>query len=137
MGDTSDICNALIAKLGADVTLLGYCPNGVYESEAPPGSTRFVIVSLSSADDEPMFDGRALEDAQFLVKAVMLSTAGGSIQSAAARIDALLEQQPLTVTGYGVSVMRRTEPVRYREVDDVDKSIRWFHRGGIYQVVAS
>lgn len=137
MPDSSNIENALIALLGADATLLGLCPNGVYYDEAPAGSTRFVIVSLVDEQDGQMFGARAFEDATYLVKAVMLSTAAGDIKSAAARIDTLLEQQPLTVTGYGVSIMRRDSRVRSTEVDDVDKSIRWFHRGGRYQVVAS
>lgn len=137
MADTSVIANAIIALLGADSTLLGLCPNGVYYDEAPPGSTRFVIVSLVDAVDEPMFGARAFEDGLYLVKAVMLSTAGGDIKAAAARIDVLLEQQPLSATGYSVTVMRRENPIRDTEVDDVDKSIRWFHRGGQYRVVAS
>lgn len=137
MADSSDIDNALIAKLGGDSTLLALCPNGVYMDEAPVGATRFVVVSLVEEQDEPMFAERALEDARYLVKAVMLSTAGGNIKSAAARIDALLEQQPLTVNGYNVSCLRRDSRVRQTEVDDVDVQIRWFHRGGIYQVVAA
>jgi hypothetical protein len=137
VSDSSDIENALIAKLAADATLLGLCPNGVYYDEAPTGSTRFVIVSLVDEVDEPMFGARAFENAMYLVKAVMLSTAGGNIKDAAARIDALLEQQPLTVSGYGVSLMRRDSRVRLTEVDDIDNKIRWFHRGGRYQVVAS
>lgn len=137
MADSSDIDNALIAKLAADATLLALVPNGVYYDEAPAGSTRFVIVSLVDEGDEPMFGARAFENAFYLVKAVMLSTAGGDIKAAAARIDALLEQQPLTVTGYGVTLMRRDSRVRMTEVDDVDNSIRWLHRGGRYQVVAS
>jgi len=137
MPDSSNIDNALIALLGADATLLALVPNGVYYDEAPPGSTRFVIVSLADQRDEPMFRGTAYEDGLYLVKAVMLSTAGGDIKAAAARIDVLLDQQPLTVSGYSVSIMRRESRVRMTEVDDVDNSIRWFHRGGRYQVVAS
>lgn len=137
MPDSSAIDNGLIALLGADATLLTLVPNGVYYDEAPPGSTRFVIVSLTDQHDEPMFSGRAFEDGLYLVKAVMRSDANGDIRAAAARIDALLEQQPLTVAGYGVSIMRRESRVRETEVDEVDKSIRWFHRGGRYQVVAS
>lgn len=137
MSDSSDIDNALIAKLGADATLLALCPNGVYWDEAPPNSNRFVVVSFVEQHDEPMFSGRAFEDALYLVKAVMISTANGDIKAAAARIDTLLDQQPLTVSGYGVSLMRRVARVRMTEVDDQDQSIRWFHRGGHYAVVAS
>lgn len=137
MADSSAIDNGLIALLGADATLLGHCPNGVYWDEAPPGSTRFVIVSLVDEVDVAMFGARALEEGLYLVKAVMLSTAGGDIKSAAARIDTLLDGQPLTVSGYGPTTMRRESRVRLTEVDDLDPSLRWLHRGGRYQVVTS
>ena len=137
VADSSDIDNALIAKLGADATLPALVPNGVYWGEAPPSSTRFVVVSLADEEDVPMFGGRAFEDGLYLVKAVMLSTAGGDIKAAAARIDALLDQQPLTVSGYSVTSVRRESRERQTEVDAVDASLRWFHRGGLYRVVAS
>ena len=137
MSDSSDIDNALIAKLGGDATLLALCPNGIYMDESPPGSTRFVIVSLVNAPDTPMFEARAFENPLYFVKAVMLSSAAGNIKAAAARIDALLEQQPLTVSGYSVSCLRRESRVRQTEVDGGDQSIRWFHRGGQYEVVAA
>lgn len=134
MADSSDIDNALVAKLGADATLLALCPNGVYFDEAPPNLQRFVIVSLVEGLDVAKFGGRAYEDALYLVKAVMLSTAGGNIKSAAARIDALLEDTALTVSGYTLMTMHREDRVRMTEVDGNDASIRWFHRGGHYRV---
>ena len=137
MPDSSNVDNALIAKLGADSALLALVPNGVYFDEAPAGSTRFVVVSLVDENDEPMFQGRAFEDAQYLVKAVVLNGSGGNAKAAAARIDALLEGGDLTVTGYSLMSMRRVARVRYTEVDEQDSSIRWQHRGGRYRVMAS
>jgi hypothetical protein len=135
--DSSDIDNALIAKLGADSALLALMPNGVYYDEAPQGSTRFVIVSLIDEHDEAMFEARAFEDALYLVKAVSLSTAGGNVKDAAARIDALLENGTLVVPGYKLMTMHREARIRATEVDDVDQSIRWQHRGGRYRVMTS
>jgi hypothetical protein len=137
VSDSSDVDNALIAKLGGDATLLALVPNGVYYAEAPSGSTRFVIVSLVDEADVPQFGGRSQEDALYLVKAVMLSTAGGDIKSAAARIDALLEQGTLTVSGYNLMTMHREARVRLTEVDDQDAAIRWQHRGGMYRLMVS
>lgn len=138
--NSSDIDNALVAKLGADSTLLSLCPNGVFWDEAPPGSTRFVIVSLIDELDEAVFGGRAFEDALYLVEARMLSTAGGNINAAAARIDVLLDDQPLTigspaaqVTGYQHMATFRESRVRLTEVDEIDPSIRWLRRGGNYR----
>lgn len=133
MPDSSDIDNALVAKLGGDATLLALCPNGVYVDEAPPGSTRFVIVSLVDEVDEGQFGSRAFEDALFTVEARMLSTAGGNVKAAAARIDVLLEDQPLTVAGYTWMTLHRESRVRMTEVDDADNSIRWYRRGGQYR----
>lgn len=137
MPDSSDIDNALVAKLGADATLLALMPNGVYVDEAPANSTRFVIVSLVDEHDEPQFGSRSFEDALYLVKAVALSTTAGNVKAAAARIDALLEGATLTVTGYTTMVVQRESRVRYTEVDDDDQAIRWQHRGGRYQVQMS
>lgn len=135
MSDSSDIDNALIAKLGADALLLSLMPNGVYWDEAPAQSRQFVIVSLVDEADEPMFGGRAFEDALYLVVARELSTvAVKNVKAAAARIDALLEDGTLTVPGYSHMVMHRESRVRMTEVDYQDSAIRWSHRGGRYRV---
>jgi len=135
MPDSSDIDNALIAKLGADATLLALMPNGVYFDEAPPASTRFVIVSLVDAQDVAQLGGRAYEDVLYLVEARALSTSGGDVKTAYARIETLLEDGALTVSGYGLMTMHREgRPTGRVEVDDADRSIRWYRRGGYYRV---
>src|SRR5262245_10060024 len=136
MADSSDIDNALIAKLGSDAALLALMPNGVYWGVAPPQSTRFVIVSLVDESDSRDFGTRSYEDAVYLVKAVSLSTANGDMKGAAARIDALLDGGMLTVAGYTLMAMYRELRVRPPvEIDDVDPTIRWYHRGGHYRVM--
>jgi hypothetical protein len=143
MADSSAIDTALFARLQGDTTLLSYCPDGVYADEAPPGATRFVIVSLIEEVDVQTFDGRAMEDALYLVEARMLSTAGGNIKAAAARIDVLLENHvlgggsPDPIPGYQWMAMFREGRVRSTEVDEVDPAIRWYRRGGRYRVVMS
>jgi hypothetical protein len=139
--DFSAISNAVIAKLGADATLLALMPNGVYRAESPKGSQRFVIVSQVSAVNEYELDGRlSFTDALYLVEARALSTSGGDVHAAAIRIDALLNPQPpaapatLTVAGWTLLDLTCEEPVEAVEVDAVDPSIRWFRRGGMYRV---
>jgi len=132
--DSSAIDAALVAWLQADAALSALLPDGVWIDEAGEGSTRFAIVALLDEHDVPVFGGRAYEDTLFVVKAVMLSTAGGDIQAAAARIDELLDDQPLTVAGYGWMTMHREARMRLTEVDDVNAAIRWHHRGGHYRV---
>jgi len=138
--DSSDIDAALLAKLNSDTELTGYVQNLAWMDEAPPKSTRFVIVSLIDEVDEQQFERRSYEDALYLVKAVVLSTvtnANALVKSAAARIDALLENGTLTVNGYALMTMHRETRIRITEVDEVDPTVRWFHRGGQYRLVMS
>lgn len=137
MPDSSDIDNAIVALLGGDATLLGYLPNGAYLDEAPPGATRFAIVSLLDSEDVLQFGGRATESGLYLVKAVGLSTTSPNMKAAAARVDALLEGATLTVSGYTTMTVHRVSRVRTTEVDDDDAALRWYHRGGLYRVMMS
>jgi hypothetical protein len=136
--DTSAIDAALVNVLYQDTTLKSLVPDGVYMDEAPPNAQRFVIVALADAVNDWTYDaGRAVEDKVYTVVAKMLSTAGGDIKGAAARIDALLEDAALTVAGYADVRVRQDRPIRETDVDTVDPSLRWFHRGGEYRVHAA
>lgn len=138
MPDSADVDAALTAKLLGDATLMALAPDGVYVDEAKPGATRFLIVSLADEHDEPMFGGRAVEDGLYLVKYVERSTSSMNAKTAAARIDTLLNYGTLTVSGYGVMTMRRESRLTPQvEVDGVDASIRWQHRGGHYRIQVS
>lgn len=150
MPDSSAIDNALIAKLLADTGaggLMTYTPDGVFWGEpsnniADPTTDpkRFVIVSLVDPHDLRMFGGRAFEVNVYMVKAVMLSTSGGNIQAAAARLDDLLEGGTLTIAGYTLACLQRfpdLSRIRETEVDEKDASIRWQHRGAYWEVWAS
>jgi hypothetical protein len=132
--DSSELDAALVAILQTDPTLQALLPDGVYMDEGPQGATRFGLVAVLVAVDEAVFGGRAYEDALYLVKAVMLSTAGGDLKAATARIDALLDDQPLAAPGYGYMTMHREQRVRLTEVDERNPAIRWYHRGGHYRV---
>ena len=134
--DTSAVDAALVALLAADPEFAALVPDGVYVDEAPPNSKRFAIVSrVPGPGDIATFGaGRAIEDYEFLIKVVMLSSANGDIRAAAARIDQLLEDQPLTIAGYEWMTSYRTEFLRMTEKDAIDPAIRWLHRGGRYRV---
>lgn len=134
MPDSAAIDAALVTKLLGDGTLSAAMPDGVFFDQSAPGAQRFVIVSLVDAHDVPKFGGRAYEDALYLVEARALSTSGGDVKAAAARIDALLEDGTLTPTGYGLMTMHRESRVRMLEVDAIDPTIRWQRRGGRYRV---
>jgi hypothetical protein len=135
--DSSAILNAVVARLGADPALLAQVPNGVYEDMGPPAATRFVIVShIIGTDIAVLGQGRALEHTLLLIEARMRAMAGGDVRAAAARIDELLEDQPLIVPGYQVSAVYREEFIRGTEIDEIDPSIIWKRRGGRYRIEA-
>ena len=140
MPETGAIREALIDLLQGDAALMAVMPDGVYYDAGPPNATRLVVVSLISGVDAPGFDGRAFEDLLYQVKAVALTTvanANADARTAAARIDELLERGTLVAEGYTPMVAQRVEPLDEVEVDDLDPTIRWFHRGGTYQLVMS
>jgi len=132
--DPSNVDSALVVKLLADPLLMSLLPDGVFVDESNPGAQRFLIVSLVDHRDVPQFGGVAYEEALYLVKAVVLSTAGGDIRAAAWRIHKLLEDKELVVPDYTFMTMHRESKIRSTEVDDVDPTIRWQHRGGRYRV---
>lgn len=137
MPDPSDVDAAIIAKLSGDATLLALMTDGVYMDVSPSGKTKVVIVSMSTHQDEYVFHGSAFEQSTYVVKAVEQSGSGATVKTAAARIHVLLQDVALTITGYIHAKTRRSERIRYTEVDDVNQDIRWQHRGGRYEVVVT
>lgn len=146
MSENPAITNALIAYLLADAALMALVPDGVFKSVAGASlatggnATRFVIVSLIDGHNTRVFGRRAFREALYLVEARMLSTTGGNVDAAAARIDAVLDPQPpaspveLTIPGWGLMACYQDEAIESIEVDEDDPSIRWDRAGGRYGV---
>ena len=137
MADPSAVDDAIIAKLVNDSTLMAILTDGVWVDAAKVGAQRFAIVSLITHEDGYSFGASAFERSTYLVKAVTLGASGADVKTAAARIQTLLQDVMLTITGYAHSLTNRIERVRYTEVDEVDRSIRWQHRGARYEVFVS
>lgn len=135
--NTASITVAILQLLQGDAALALLLPDGVWFAEAPPGSTRFAIVSLIAAHNEPMFGGPAFKDAFYLVEARGLSTTGTNVETAYDRIAALLTDADLTIDGYGAMLMQFEEDVESVEVDDIDPSIRWNRCGGHLHVMVA
>jgi hypothetical protein len=103
---------------------------------------RFVIVHLATEQDVTAFGARAYEDGVYLIEALILfdpksAQVGSDIAAAAARIDVLLDGQTLVVAGYTWMTMQREERTRLVSLDEVDPSLRWLRRGGLYRVQVS
>lgn len=133
--DSSAIDAALVATLQSDAVLRELLPDGVFMDEAKPEATRFIVLTLLEEADLAEFGRRAFEDAHYVIKAVALASTQVDMRRAAQRIDELLEDQPLAVPGYAWITTYREERIRVLEVDEIDPSIRWLHRGGQYRVM--
>lgn len=137
MIDASQIESAIITKLKNDPTLAGLVPDGVYWDLARQGSTRFVIVSLSTSRGlAEINDGETLREFVYTVKAVALGTDPDPIVPADARIQALLDHGTLDLTAAGceLMIMRWRDRVRYTETAAAET---WQHRGARYEVTVT
>jgi len=139
MPDSSDIDNGLVAKLGSDTTLLANMMHGVYMDEAVEGATRYVIVTVIEDTDVYTFGRKEYEDIVYLVEPRAMAGSGGDVKAAAARIETILQDQPLTVTGYTwMTTFRQGRPGEPREVRDAaNPNVRWQRRGAFYRVQMS
>lgn len=142
--DGSDLDAAVVNVLLADSELSALLPDGVFVDEAPPGATRFVLVNVAPHPDRDSAvfdgDGRGFEGVTYAVHAVGVTSVitGPDIKAAAARIDAVLHNAILPVPGYPApATMARTQRQRPPiTVDDEDRALRWYVRGGEYELHA-
>lgn len=138
MINASEVERAIIGVLTADPELTGYLPDGVYWDLAIQGSTRFAIVSASTSRAQSEFHGLdSFRVLVYVIKAVVLSGGTSVIAQADARIQALIDRQPLALpaaAGAGLMVMRWLDRVRYTET--VDTGV-WQHRGARYEVIVT
>jgi predicted esterase YcpF (UPF0227 family) len=122
----------VMTVLQADATLATAAPGGVHRHVAPESVAEpFVIVSPQINTPTNQFGGEAYEVARIQVKAVANSTSGSGAQTAADRIDVLLNHATLAITGYAQMLSERVETFEYIERDG---DHRWQHRGADYQV---
>jgi hypothetical protein len=123
---------ALVDLLEADATLASLLPDGVWVDLPPQEAKRFVVISLFAHSDVSVLGGLGYESSLYMVKAVAPSAILTNMRAAEQRLYELLNEGTLDVPGF--MAMFREERIKHTERDDLDKSIRWFHRGGYYRV---
>jgi hypothetical protein len=138
--DSSAIDAAIVAYLRADAPLAVLLPDGVFLDDAPQGSERFVLVRVLEARDEGTYDGRGFELVTYEIAAIGCTRVidSATLANAAARMDDVLEGAIVPVSGYpaGASVARILRLRAAFEFEDEDRSVRWYRRGGQYEVHA-
>lgn len=137
MSQSVDVDFAVLAQL-ADPTLASLMPGGVYFDIVPASAgSKFVLVELYDHEDQYQFQGRAFERFVYDITAVEKASAIGDGEDARQRIEAVLQDVALTITGYDHSKTRRVRYLRFMRPDENDRANRWQHRGGRYEVIVS
>lgn len=122
----------LYARLNGDTTLRNLAPGGVWRGVAPEDATGTVVVfSLQAATDTYALASRAYSDATYQVKAITPGESAAPAWAAAERAEALLTDQPLTVSGGRVMACRRTTVISLTETDGGEQ---YQHAGGLYRI---
>lgn len=129
---------ALYSRLATDVagtaagTLGALGATGVYRMLASQGSVEpYIIFNEQAGTDSYTFSAREQRSLLYQVKAVGKGSSAQVPAQMAERIDALLTDQPLTVTGWTNIRLRRESDVEYVEVANGQQ---YHHLGGLYRV---
>lgn len=124
----------LYSKLHGDSTLLALCTGGVFTWPVPATYTQpYVLYQMQSGMDiRGNGPGRIGVNGLWLVRAVFEAMSyAGNLQSAANRIDTLLQAASGTATGGTVWACVREQPFQLVEVAD---GRQFRHLGGLYRI---
>jgi hypothetical protein len=133
--DSSEIDAALMALLQDDPTLQTLMPDGVFDEEgAVQNAARYISVTLDDHEDVNTFQHGGYENALYLIEAVSRSGILTNMKGAAYRIHQLLQDGEIAAPGFTFMAIYREGRTRRVERDPVDKSLRWFRRGGYYRI---
>jgi len=134
---TPDPTPALIDAIKAFPPIAALAPDRAWEYPAPLDplgqETLKVIVSLQDMPSE-FAGGASHDEGWYAVEAVGPAAQVSQVRELAQRIDALLNNGPLTVAGFKVMGSTRKKRLRYTESEAVAGGVRWLRQGGLYQI---
>lgn len=107
----------------------------IYHNQAPPGAQfPFVVFFKSAGTPGYTFkSGAAYKEDVWTIKAVDRNTTADLAEAIDARLDALLTDGTVSISGATQMYLRRESDVEYPEVDDA--GVRFHHVGGTYRLV--
>jgi hypothetical protein len=127
-GDTT--LNALLATPPS-----GYSKS-IYHQQAPGGAQfPFVVFQKQAGTPTEAFgDPDAMDTDVWLIKAVDRSTSADGAEAVQARLQALLNDATLSISGATLLYLRRQSDVEYPEVSD---GVTYNHAGALYRLVTT
>lgn len=121
----------IYAKLSGDATLMATA-TGVYHRKAPAGSVApYVVFHKQSGIHDFALASRMWRDYLYLIKIVDQSDSTSQAGTLLERIDTLLNDGTITVSGYSLMEMRRQSDVEY---DEVVEGVTWQHVGALFRI---
>lgn len=138
---STPVRRAIYGKLAGDTTLnnlLGTVPTGysksIFHDIAPTNADHpYVILSKQSGvPTETHGDPSAMENDIWLIKAVDDSDTADPAEAIAARLNVLLNDGTLSISGGTLLYLRRQSDVEYSEVTD---GVQYKHAGALYRLV--
>ena len=138
---STPVRRALYGKLAGDTTLnnlLGTPPTGysksIYHQQAPAGAAYpLVIFNKQTGNPTEAFgDPSAFETDTWLVKGVDRNTSADTAEAIQARLDALLSDGTLSISGAALMYLRRQSDVEYPETTD---GVRYQHAGSLFRLM--
>lgn len=127
---------ALYTRLSSDLGTAGTLGTlgitGIYRHQAPQGSVEpYVVFQQQAGTDSYNFRARDARSLVYLIKAVDIGPSGLRAGQAAERIDALLTDYGLSITGFKTLRVRRESDVEYTEIDN---GKTYQHIGALFRV---
>jgi hypothetical protein len=135
-----EIRRALYGKMAGDTTLtnlLGTAASGytraIYYQLAPQGADEpYVIFQQQAGTPRYTFGERAYDNDLWLVKAVDENIDADPVDTIASRLDALLTDGTINISGRVQLYLRRESDISYAEVAD---GVRYLHTGALYRLM--
>lgn len=128
--------DAIHDHLAADSTLtalLGDGAEGIHHRKAHRGArTPMVIFNRQAGTPTWTFGGIGFESGVWLIKAVSRDNSASTVEDIAARLDLILNDAAITISGQSLLLLRRESDVDYGEQDGADS---YQHRGGLYRLI--
>lgn len=143
------IRRALYGKMAGDTTLTGLLsttrPAGfsqsIYYQAAPQGAGRpYVIFQKQAGTPRYAISARAYDDEVWLIKGVDGGEENGvqrgynadPVDAIASRLDALLTDSTISISGSTQLLLRRTSDIDYAEEED---GVRYLHAGSLFRLI--
>lgn len=135
-----DVRRALYGKMAGDSTLTGLLgtpaagySKSIYYEQAPAGAS-FPYVMFNKQAGTPIyaFRARALDNDIWMIKGVARSDSADVVDDIASRLDALLTDGTISISGRTQRLLRRESDVDYSEVVD---GVTYRHAGSYFRLI--